>query len=79
MVAVLEMTTEIEKMAWSIAKRVIPVTEKEKTCINERGLKTIQRGHIQKAIIKAIKEKVNESEGATKVLDSPDKQAEPNY
>ena len=72
-------TPEIEKMAFSIAKRVIPVTEKEKTCINERGLKTIQRGHIQKAIIKAIKEKVNEQTGNAPLLDSPNKQAEPNY
>jgi hypothetical protein len=73
------MTTEIEKMAFSIAKRVIPVTEKEKTCINERGLKTIQRGHIQKAIIKAIKEKVIEQEGTKTFLDSQPKQDEPNY
>ena len=73
------MTPEIEKLAFSIAKRVIPVTEKEKTCINERGLKTIQRGHIQKAIIKAIKEKVNDQTGTETLLDSQPKQDEPNY
>lgn len=71
--------TQLEQKVWAVAKEVYPVTEKEKTCINERGLRSIARGHLKKAIFQIINEKVNDQTGATEVLDSSNKQAEPNY
>ena len=71
--------TTLEQKIWAVAKEVYPVTEKEKTCINERGLRSIARGHLKKAIIQVINEKAIEQEGAKAVLDSQPKQAEPNY
>lgn len=70
--------TILEQKVWAVAKEVYPVTEKEKTCINERGLRTIARGHIKKAIFDIINEKVNDQTGTEAVLDSTDEQAEPN-
>lgn len=61
---------EVEKAAWSLAKMVYPVTEKEKTCINEQGLRYIKRSHIKKAIISAINKKLYEPATNEKVLDS---------
>lgn len=54
--------TTLEQKVWAVAKEVYPVTEKEKTCINERGLRTIMRGHLKKAIFQIINEKVNEQQ-----------------
>lgn len=71
--------TTLEQKVWAVAKEVYPVTEKEKECMNERGLRTIMRGHLKKAIFQIINEKVNDQTGATQVLDSSNKQAEPNY
>jgi hypothetical protein len=54
------MITEIEKFVDSIAKRIYPLTDKEKNCINEFGKMVIKRGHVKKAILEVINEKVNE-------------------
>lgn len=70
---------EVDKAAWSLAKKVYPVTEKEKTCINEQGLRCIKRSHIKKAIISAINKELYEQEAAEAVLDSTEQQTEPNY
>ena len=48
------MNREIETYIESIAKRVYPLTEKEKNCINEFGKMIINRGHVKKAIIETI-------------------------
>lgn len=45
---------EIPKFIESITKRVYPLTEKEKTCINAYGKLIIKRGHLKKAIIETI-------------------------
>jgi hypothetical protein len=58
--------TTLEQKVWAVAKEVYPVTQKEKTCINERGLRTIARGHLKKAIFDVINEKVNEQGSQTR-------------
>jgi hypothetical protein len=71
------MTTEINKFVQSIAKRVYPLTEKEKNCLEEFGKMHIKRGHLSKAIIETISK--YDQTGTTQVLDSQPKQDEPNY
>ena len=48
------MEREVDKFIDSIAKRVYPLTEKEKTCLNEFGKMIINRGHLKKEIIQVI-------------------------
>lgn len=48
------MNPEIPKYIDSITKRVYPLTENEKNCINELGKMHINRGHLKKAIIETI-------------------------
>ena len=71
------MTPEINKFVQSIAKRVYPLTEKEKECIEEFGKMVIKRGHLSKAIIETISK--YDQTGTEAVLDSQPKQDEPNY
>lgn len=59
---------ETEKYIDSIAKRVYPLTDKEKSCLNEFGKMIINRGHLKKEIISVIS-KYDQS-GKKKVLDS---------
>lgn len=64
------MNPEIPKYIDSIAKRVYPLTEKEKNCIEEHGKMIINRGHLKKAIIETIsKFEVNE-QATTKTEDN---------
>jgi len=48
------MERETDKYIDSIAKRVYPLTEKEKSCINSYGKMIINRGHLKKEIIQVI-------------------------
>ena len=66
---------EIKVFTESIAKRVYPETEKEKKCINEYGKMIINRGKLSKQIIEFVKEKVNDSTGAEKILDKGEEQS----
>jgi len=61
------MTTEIDKYCESIAKRVYPMTEQEKNCIEKFGKMVIKRGHLKKAIIQTISK--YEQPGEEKILD----------
>lgn len=45
---------ETEKFIDSIAKRVYPLTEKEKSCLEKFGKMIINRGHLKKEIIQVI-------------------------
>lgn len=45
---------ETEKYIDSIAKRVYPLTEKEKSCLEKFGKMIINRGHLKKEIIQVI-------------------------
>ena len=64
----------IDKFIDSIAKRVYPLTEKEKSCLNEFGKMVINRGHLKKEIIQVIS-KYDQS-GEKEVLDSAHEQKE---
>ncbi len=59
---------ETEKFIDSIAKRVYPLTNDEKTCIEKFGKLIIKRGHLKKAIIETISK--YECKGEKAVLDS---------
>ena len=48
------MEREVDKFIDSIAKRVYPLTEKEKTCLEKFGKMIINRGHLKKEIIQVI-------------------------
>jgi hypothetical protein len=50
----MEITNEVSKYIDSITKRVYPLTDKEKNCINEFGKMHVNRGHLKKAIIETI-------------------------
>lgn len=55
------MNKEINTYIESIAKRIYPLTEKEKNCIEKYGQMVINRGHVKKAIIETIsKYKIND-------------------
>lgn len=45
---------EIPNFIDSITKRVYPLTDKEKNCIDKLGKLYIKRGHLKKAIIETI-------------------------
>ncbi len=45
---------ETEKFIDSIAKRVYPLTDKEKSCLEKFGKMIINRGHLKKEIIQVI-------------------------
>ncbi len=62
------MEREVDKFIDSIAKRVYPLTEKEKSCIEKYGKMVMNRGHLKKEIIQVIS-KYDQS-GEKKVLDS---------
>jgi hypothetical protein len=65
-------TTEIKKLVSSISKRVYPLTDKEKKCINEYGKMIINRGHLEKEIIQTISK--YEQSGETEILEGADQQ-----
>lgn len=48
------MEREVDKFIDSIAKRVYPLTEKEKSCLEKFGKMIINRGHLKKEIIQVI-------------------------
>lgn len=48
------MEREVDKFIDSITKRVYPLTDKEKGCVNEFGKMIINRGHLKKEIIQVI-------------------------
>jgi hypothetical protein len=68
------METEIKKYCQILAKRVYPITEKEKTCINEHGKRTILRGKLEKRIIETISK--YEQEAEANLLESGKEQAD---
>ncbi len=68
------MEREVDKFIDSIAKRVYPLTEKEKGCINHLGKMYINRGHLKKEIIQVISK--YDSKGTEAVLDSAHEQKE---
>lgn len=68
------MEREVDKFIDSIAKRVYPLTEKEKTCLNHLGKMYINRGHLKKAIIETISK--YDSKDAPPLLDSAHEQKE---
>jgi hypothetical protein len=47
-------TREKIKQIESRAKRIYPMTEREKNCINEYGKMIINRGHFKKRVVKFI-------------------------
>lgn len=61
-------TTEIKSFAESIAKRVYPLTDKEKNCIEHYGKMIINRGHLSKQIIHLAQEKINERKATETIL-----------
>lgn len=65
---------ETEKFIDSIAKRVYPLTDKEKSCLNAFGKMVINRGHLKKEIIQVISK--YDSKGTEEVLDSAHEQKE---
>lgn len=67
---------EIETYIESIAKRVYPLTEKEKNCIQKYGEMVINRGHVKKAIIETISK--YEPKATEAVLDSGNEQEKTN-
>jgi hypothetical protein len=71
------MNPEINKYVDSIAKRIYPLTDKEKNCLEHFGKMIIKRGHVKKAIIETISK--YDEERAETLLDSQPKQDEPNY
>lgn len=70
------MERETDKYIDSIAKRVYPLTEKEKNCVNEFVLMKMKRSHLKKAIIETISK--YEQPVETQVLDSAGEQKEAN-
>jgi len=48
------MEREVDKFIDSIAKRVYPLTDKEKSCLEKFGKMIINRGHLKKEIIQVI-------------------------
>ena len=70
------MNREIETYVDSIAKRVYPLTEKEKNCIQKYGEMVINRGHVKKAIIETISK--YEPKAEAQILDSGNEQETQN-
>ena len=68
-----KMQTEIKKHCQIIAKKVYPMTEKEKTCIEEHGKRTILRGKLEKRIMETISK--YESETKENILESGKEQS----
>ena len=68
------MEREVDKFIDSIAKRVYPLTNDEKTCIEKFGKLIIKRGHLKKAIIETISK--YDSKDAPPLLDSAAEQKE---
>ena len=68
------MNPDIPKYIDSITKRVYPLGEKEKDCIEKLGKMYINRGHLKKAIIETISK--HEQAAAAQILDKGSEQAQ---
>jgi len=68
------MEHEVDKFIDSIAKRVYPLTEKEKNCTNEFILMKMKRSHLKKEIIQTISK--YDIKDAPPILDSAHEQKE---